>query len=132
MIKDNKTCIICGTKYSYCPNCSEFSKYPTWMTLFHDENCKELYFITSGYLAGEISAEKAKERYNKCDLTNRKNFNNNVKRVLSELFDEEKEEKKSVPEDFMNKPETVSEDKIVEQPSKRRTRKTTANDKVCD
>lgn len=69
MKKDNKICLCCGIRYTYCPSCSEFKSKPRWMTMFHNENCKELFDTTTSYNAGSISAEEARDRFDKCDLS---------------------------------------------------------------
>ena len=84
--KNNKKCLVCGTVYTYCPNCGEFNHLPKWMNIFHDENCMKIFYITTDYLAGNITADEARARYDACDLSNKDNFNTNTKRVLSEVY----------------------------------------------
>ena len=60
MRENNKTCICCGKKYTFCPSCSEFDKYPRWMNIYHDENCREIFMVTSDFIAGDIVKDEAK------------------------------------------------------------------------
>lgn len=67
--KNNRTCLCCSKTYTFCLHCSDYDHLPRWMNIFHDENCKNLFDITNEYMAGKITAEEAKERYSKCDLS---------------------------------------------------------------
>lgn len=81
---NNKKCICCGHEYRYCNNCQEFDKFPTWMAIFHNSNCKEIYNATSMY--GQIPNEEIKARLDKCDLSNKENFHKNIRKVIDEVY----------------------------------------------
>jgi hypothetical protein len=80
MKKNNKKCIVCGEIYTYCSGCSEFDHFPRWMGIYHEENCKNIFDITSRYLHEQISKEEAKEKLVKCNLSNKKNFNKSIRK----------------------------------------------------
>ena len=88
----NKTraCIVCGKEYIYCNNCNDYAKYPAWMAIYHDENCKDIMTIATEYMAGNLSKAEAKTKLDKCDLSNRKNFSNSVTKAIDEIFTEKK------------------------------------------
>ena len=86
MKKDNRTCIVCGKVYTYCPNCSSFERYPKWMNLFHDENCMKLFEIVSNYNVGASTKEKAFEQLQECDITDLENFPETVKAPIKEIL----------------------------------------------
>ena len=89
----NRTCIVCGHKYSYCPSCAEDSNKPTWMTIFHDENCKNIFKATSDYLQNAMSKEDAKDILDKCDLSNKNSMHRTVIEAIDEIYaDTHKEE----------------------------------------
>jgi len=67
--KNNKTCIICGKSYSYCPSCHRDANKPSWSILFDSENCKNIYKICTEYRDGEIDKAIAYEKIKECDLT---------------------------------------------------------------
>ena len=85
MKKDNKKCIVCGKVYTFCTGCREFDKYPRWMAIFHNENCKELYDIANDYLAKSVPVEELKERLENCDLSYRENLHHIIKNVVDEV-----------------------------------------------
>ena len=49
MVRNNKTCILCGNKYSYCSGCAEFDHLPRWMECYCSENCKDIFNALSAY-----------------------------------------------------------------------------------
>ncbi len=70
MVENNKTCIVCGKTYTYCPNCSSYSKYPLWYDLFDGENCYEIYDACASYRDKIITKENAKKKLDKCNINN--------------------------------------------------------------
>lgn len=95
----SKTCKVCGNVYKYCVYCREFDNQPKWRMLFDTDNCRKIFHAVSDYLTGEINEDQAKEILVKCDIANKNKFNDNVKKVLSELFSEDKKETvKIIPE----------------------------------
>ena len=68
-MSNNRTCKVCGEKYHYCFNqtCSE--KQPSYMALFHDENCKTIFETLNKLYFGQITEKKAVKALRKCDLS---------------------------------------------------------------
>ena len=94
-MKINRTCCLCGKKYSYCNSCSEDRNKPTWLNSFHEENCKRIYEAVSGYYGKAYSAKDAKTLLDMCDLSNKENFTAATQRLINEIYEavgvEEKE-----------------------------------------
>lgn len=90
MGRRTRECRVCGEKYKYCPTCSADRVKPVWMSDFHDENCKNIFDICTRYNMQILSKEEAKSALEKCDLTNKENFKDYVKRDLENIFAEEK------------------------------------------
>ena len=61
-MENDRTCLMCGTKYQYCPHCKEYDSTETWKFLFHDKKCLAISEIWYAYRGKEISKEEAKER----------------------------------------------------------------------
>lgn len=89
MIKDNKTCILCGKRYSYCSNCAEFDHLPRWMEIYCSENCKKIFNALSSHNMGHITKEEARELLEKCDLSYKENFNRLNQNFVDEIMTEE-------------------------------------------
>ena len=68
--QNNKTCIICGKNYTYCPVCnSGAANKPTWYAIFDGQNCHDIYEICVAYRDKEISIEDAYNKMNNLDLS---------------------------------------------------------------
>lgn len=86
MSQYTRYCRSCGKEYEYCYRCDSFASLPTWMTLFHDENCKDLFFIASDYYMKAATDEQLKERLDKCDLSNKDALTDKIKYVIKQLL----------------------------------------------
>lgn len=84
--KNNKKCIVCGKVYTFCPSCAEFDNYPRWLSIYHDENCKNIFTATSDYLAGDITDEQARKILDTCDLSKKKNFHHTIIKAIDKLY----------------------------------------------
>lgn len=80
-----RKCIVCGKEYEYCNRCSSHTNMPTWMALYHDDNCRSIMNISTEYMAGNITKADAKSQLDNCDLTNKKNFKESVVRAVNEI-----------------------------------------------
>ena len=89
MGRRTRECRLCGTQYKYCPTCSEDRVKPVWMSDFHNENCKNIFDICTRFNMQLLSKDEAKSELEKCDLTNKENFKDYVKRDLENIFVEE-------------------------------------------
>lgn len=120
--KNNKNCIICGTAYSYCPNCGADRKKPSWYAIFDSENCNNIYEILTNYRDGVYTAEVAYEKIKTCDLSklNDEGFNSGAKKQIEEIL--AYKEKENFVEPTVEIVEEVSEPEseavVVEEPVK--------------
>lgn len=87
MRENNKTCIICGEKYTYCLSCSQFAREPKWKTIFHEENCLNIFNIISDFKAEIITKEKAVTLLSSCDLSKKDTYPDVVKNQIKEIFE---------------------------------------------
>lgn len=94
MKKRTRKCIVCGTEYTYCNNCKSHASQPSWMAIYHDENCRNIMNIATEYMAGNIAKEEAKEQLDLCNLKNKKNFKESVVRAVDEIYSVKKSLKK--------------------------------------
>lgn len=90
MIKKTRNCIVCGTEYEYCGNCSKHASLPAWMAIYHDENCKTIMHIATEFMAGNLSKADAKIALDKCDLTHKKDFKQSVLAAINEIYTTDK------------------------------------------
>ena len=84
--KNNRTCIICGENYAYCPHCGEDANKPTWYFIFDGQNCHDIYEVCTQYRDGEIDANVAYEKISKLDISNIKNFAESTRIQIEEIL----------------------------------------------
>ena len=86
MRKGTRKCIVCGVEYTYCNSCREHASRPSWMALYHDDNCRNIMNIATEYMAGNLTKAEAKSELDACDLTNKKNFKESVIKAVNEIY----------------------------------------------
>lgn len=86
MEKLNRTCIICGKRYSHCNNCQRDAGKPTWYFIFDGENCHDIYEVCTQYRDKKIDAKKAYELISKLDLSNIEDFVEVTKNQIKEII----------------------------------------------
>ena len=92
--KNNRTCIICGKHYTYCPVCnSGDANKPTWYFIFDGQNCHDIYEVCTQYRDGEIDAKVAYEKISKLDISNIKDFYEATRIQIEEIIANGKESK---------------------------------------
>ena len=91
--KNNRTCIICGENYAYCPHCGEDANKPTWYFIFDGQNCHDIYEVCTQYRDGEIDAKVAYEKISKLDISNIKDFYEATRIQIEEIIANGKESK---------------------------------------
>ena len=84
--KNNRTCIICGENYAYCPHCGEDANKPTWYFIFDGQNCHDIYGVCTQYRDGEIDVNVAYEKISKLDISNIKNFAESTRIQIDEIL----------------------------------------------
>ena len=91
MGKDLRTCVICQSKYEYCPKCNRDVDKPTWYFIFCSENCKSIYEVMSAYECGDIDAKTANESLIKLNVSKIDNLEKSYKSTLAKIDSELKE-----------------------------------------
>ena len=94
--KNNRTCVICGKNYSYCPNCGEDAEKPTWYFIFCSENCKDIYDVCVQYRDKELALLDAQKEIKKLDISNIDNFAKSTKAQIQEILEYKEENRETV------------------------------------
>lgn len=94
MGRKNRQCYLCGESYKYCGSCSNDRTKPAFLSEFHSESCKKIFDICTRFNMGMMSKAEAKEALLSCDLSNKENFKDYVKRDLEKIFAEEPKTKR--------------------------------------
>lgn len=96
--KNNKTCIVCGEKYTFCPTCTDTKELEMWRNIYHSENCKKLFHAASGYHAKTITIEEVRAKFDECDLSYKDKLNKNFIEAINAAYGI-KEEKVEIKEE---------------------------------
>lgn len=90
MAANNRICFVCQEKYRYCPSCEGDYLKPTWMVMFHDENCKVIFETLQKHFLKELTDEEALSIIEKCDLSHMNEFREDSKIALQRLLAKKK------------------------------------------
>lgn len=80
-----KICAVCYKPYEYCPVCGKDKDKPTWMFTFCSENCHDIYLTTSSYANHKFTANKAKNKLDKLDLSGLNNFGGSYQNIIADI-----------------------------------------------
>lgn len=89
--KNNKICIVCGQKYTFCPTCSDTKDLEMWRNIYCSENCKKLFHAASGYHAKTATIEEVRARFDACDLSYKDKLNENFIEAINAAYGIKKE-----------------------------------------
>lgn len=81
----NRECVVCKTRYEYCPHCNHDINAPSWKAIYDSENCKKIFDACSAYVFKHINASEALSRLNECDLSKENNFAKGIKKNLADI-----------------------------------------------
>ena len=113
MARSTRKCIVCGKEYEFCGGCKRKNK-PSWMNLYHDENCKNIWHaITTFY--DKDGAVAAAEMLSDLDLSDMDNFSEDVKNKIEMIFGEAFNEKDKISKENAepNNEELINEEEEV-------------------
>jgi hypothetical protein len=93
--RNNRKCIACGEKYSYCPNCSGSDRFaPSWKAEFCSESCKDLWLTATKFNMDLLSKADAKSIISALDLKPIDVYAACVQRDYAKIMAEEKKPRK--------------------------------------
>ena len=95
MAQSKRKCLSCGCEYDYCPHCDKDRHKPTWMFVFHSEQCKDVFSILEQYGRQDLTKYQAKTELSKYDLSDISMYTEGMRSQLTEIFTEEKVEAKT-------------------------------------
>jgi len=86
MAKGQRTCIICGTKYTYCPTCGNGNKNESWRYLYDTILCNKIFDVLSAYAHKHIKKSEAKDQLKSLDIPKGMKFNPEIKKQIDEIL----------------------------------------------
>lgn len=115
--KNNKTCIVCGEKYTFCPTCADVKDLEMWKNIYCSENCKKLFHAASGYHAKTATIEEVRTRFDACDLSYKDKLNDNFIEAINAAYGikEKVEIKEEVKEEIIASVDVESKSEVKEE-----------------
>ena len=92
-MNNNRECIVCGEKYFYCFNQTCYDDQPSYMAIFHDENCRDIFNTLNMEYFDHITKNAAIKALKKCDLSvlSKESANPKIKNLVEEMLAEKTE-----------------------------------------
>lgn len=113
-----RTCLLCGKQYEYCPHCGKHNPTETWRFLYCSENCNQIDNIISAYKANKISASEAKSRLSILSVPPLSAITNYVRPLLEQIYATVDVEVASYSEDKEESEEKSQQLKIIKKKRK--------------
>jgi hypothetical protein len=121
----NKKCTCCGTKFSYCPDCSRADALkPSWASEFCSETCKDLWLTATKFNMKLLTKSEAKSIILGLDLKPTDEYVECIRRDLKNIMEKSKRGKRieiqpvddaiDIPKEIV---ETVVEELVAVEPT---------------
>lgn len=95
MATNNRTCLCCSTRYSYCPSCSGADRFaPTWKAEFCSETCKDLWYTATRYNMQKLTKQEAQDIIKSLPLKSTSEYVACVQRDLGVILKEDPKPKR--------------------------------------
>lgn len=96
MASNNRKCICCGTRYSYCPSCSNADRLaPSWKAEFCSEPCKDLWLTATRFNMGKLTKQEAQDIIKSLTLKPASEYATCVQRDLEVILKEDPKPKRN-------------------------------------
>ena len=114
----NRSCLCCGTKFSYCQDCSRSDALqPSWKSEFCSEPCMALWTTLTKYGMNRLTKSEAKSIISELDLKSLDSYAPCVQRDYTKVMAEDPKPKRIKRPDIQPVESTaVEETKIETQP----------------
>lgn len=96
MASNNRTCLCCNTRYSYCPNCSGADRFaPSWKAEFCSETCKDLWLTCTRFNMERLTKQEAQDVIKSLPLKSISEYVPCVQRDLAVILKEDPKPRRS-------------------------------------
>lgn len=82
------TCVLCGKEYETC-NCSSDKKNNAWKIICDSSEHYQIHMILNDYCFKNIDKKHAKELLSRFDLSDYKNFEKSVVKLIDDILVDE-------------------------------------------
>ena len=96
MATNNRTCLCCSAKFSFCPNCSGADRLKEpWHAEFCSETCKDLWYTATRYNMQKLTKQEAQDIIKSLPLKPASEYVACVQRDLDVILKEEPKPKRT-------------------------------------
>lgn len=88
--KNNAVCDICGKEYYVCLSCSDAMKLHPFKSFTDTAEHFKVFQVVKGFLTGVYTKDEARERLQNVDLKDADSFKPHIKKILDDIFKEDK------------------------------------------
>jgi hypothetical protein len=95
MVKQNRKCLACSTKYTYCPTCSRVDALkPSWYGEFCSEPCMKIWTTFTKYNMNMLTKDDANVIVSELDLKPIESYAQCIQRDYAKVMADEKKPKR--------------------------------------
>lgn len=95
MATNNRKCICCNERYSYCPNCSGADRLaPSWKAEFCSSTCKDLWLTCTRFNMKRLTKQEAQDVIKSLPLKPTSEYVQCVQRDLGVILKEDPKPKR--------------------------------------
>lgn len=85
-MNNERTCVLCGKKYSYCPRCKEYEGLPSWYLRYDSENCNDIALILNKHVFKKLTDEEARAELSAKDLSLKEKFPEEIRAQIETIM----------------------------------------------
>lgn len=88
--KNNAVCDVCGKGYYVCLSCSDAMRLHPYKSFTDTAEHYKIFQVVRGFLTGVYTKDEAKEKFKNIDLKDIDSFKPHIKKIIKDIFKEEK------------------------------------------
>lgn len=110
--KNNAVCDVCGKGYYVCLSCSDAMRLHPYKSFTDTAEHYKIFQVVRGFLTGVYTKDEAKEKFKNIDLKDMDTFKPHIKKIIKDIFKEEKVVDKTIEKVENTIAENVEEIKV--------------------
>lgn len=111
--KNNAVCDICGKEYYVCLSCSDAMRLHPYKSFTDTAEHFKVFQVVRGFLTGVYTKDEAKEKFKNIDLKDIDSFKPHVKKIIKDVFKEEKAIVEEATTDEVTTDEVITDEVVV-------------------
>ena len=88
--ENNAVCDVCGKGYYVCLSCSDAMRLHPYKSFTDTAEHYKIFQVVRGFLTGVYTKDEAKEKFKNINLKDIDSFKPHIKKIIKDIFKEEK------------------------------------------